>query len=428
MEITLEPISYREDWQSPKIMHLKDQLKKGQNDAIQTFWKQVQKEGTPLLEPADEDTHLLVTFLWKAVKPHKNVVVSAYGLGSFDPLKNKMTHIEGTDIWYRTYRYPKNLRTVYSISPDDPLISIADYRLELSDFSPFTANWTNDIFNPIKYFMPASLCLGSQDHEMSLLELPDAPKYPWAKSAAPQGKVFEDHVPSKILDLGRDVYVYLPAGYNQERKDPYPLLVAFDGLSFRDHYKAPAILDYLIANGKIEPLVAVMILNPDPNPLTRGRDLPCYDPFCDFVGQELITWARQKFRVTSDPHKTVVTGASMGGLASVYQALCYPHVFGNVLSQSGVFWWPVHGEADWLIHQYVDSPKLDLQFFLDAGILETVPTFCNGCSILNTNKYMRDVLKAKGYPVSYVEFAGGHDYICWQETFALGIEHLLANA
>lgn len=116
-----------------------------------------------------------------------------------------------------------------------------------------------------------------------------------------------------------------------------------------------------------------------------------------------------------------------GALASAYQALQYPHIFGKVLAQSGVYGWPLRGEKEWLIQQYIESPTHDIRFFLDTGILETVLHFDYCSGIMQMTRHFRDVLKAKGYPVSYVEFAGGHDYICWQETFALGLEHLLAN-
>lgn len=426
MEITLDPISFRNDWESPKIAKLKSQLKNGRKEAIEGFWKEVQEKGTPLIEPIEGEKESWATFIWRAVKPHKNVVVAEYGLASFDPHKNMMVPIEGTDIWYKTYRFPNNLKLVYTLSPDDPLISIADYKLEDEVFTHFTQNWTNDPLNPKKYLMPANLCLGNRDHEMSLLEMPGAQVSPWSKESNLQGKIFEEHVPSRYLEKGRDVYVYLPPGHDPHHKVQYPLLVAFDGFAFKEHYHAPAMLDYLISQKKIEPLVCVMIQNPDPNPVTRARDLACHEPFFRFLAMELVPWASNRFNATREPDRTIVTGASMGGLAAAYAALSYPNIFGNVLAQSGVYWWPIQGNADWLIHRYIESPKLDLRFFLDVGIMETVPTFGNGPSILNSSKTLRDVLRTKGYSVSYVEYAGGHDYISWQETLAVGLQELIS--
>ena len=56
MEITLKPISFRDAWQSPKIESLKKKLKEGRKDIVDSFWKEIEKEGTPLFEPSDADT------------------------------------------------------------------------------------------------------------------------------------------------------------------------------------------------------------------------------------------------------------------------------------------------------------------------------------------------------------------------------------
>ncbi len=61
---------------------------------------------------------------------------------------------------------------------------------------------------------------------------------------------------------------------------------------------------------------------------------------------------------------------------------------------------------------------MPLRFYLDVGLFE------NGFqdpSMLVANRHMRDVLRAKGYPVRYAEYVGGHDYPCWEVTLADGL-------
>jgi enterochelin esterase family protein len=121
-----------------------------------------------------------------------------------------------------------------------------------------------------------------------------------------------------------------------------------------------------------------------------------------------------------------VSGVSYGGLCAVYTAMRHPETFHNVLSQSGSFWYFPHGESvdgsyeadrGVLMRQLAGAPRLPLRFFLDAGRLEALGPW----DLLSHNRHMRDVLVARGYPVTYVEFDGGHDYVQWRGLFADGL-------
>src|SRR5439155_4003395 len=97
--------------------------------------------------------------------------------------------------------------------------------------------------------------------------------------------------------------------------------------------QTPTILDNLIAEGKIPPLIALLVNSQR----TRSRDLVCSASFADFLAKELVPWARKNYHVSADPARAIVAGSSYGGLCATYAAGRHPRVFGNVLSQSGSF-------------------------------------------------------------------------------------------
>ena len=41
--------------------------------------------------------------------------------------------------------------------------------------------------------------------------------------------------------------------------------------------------------------------------------------------------------------------------------------------------------------------------------------------MLQHNRHLRDVLQLKGYDLTYHEYNGGHDYLCWRGGLADGL-------
>jgi enterochelin esterase family protein len=224
----------------------------------------------------------------------------------------------------------------------------------------------------------------------------------------------------------------MPSGYSKAGS-AYSLLVLFDRGAYLSAIPTPVILDNLIAASKIPPVVAVLIGNPTQD--SRERELPPNPDFAEFLAKELVPWIHARYNVTREPAKTVVAGSSYGGIAAAYAAFRHPEVFGNVLSQSGSFWWApgLSPETDsdptvetgYLAKEFLKSPKLPLQFYMDAGLFEVD---LNGrFGILLHSRHMRDVLLAKGYEVHYQQFVGGHDYMNWRGTLADGLIALMGR-
>ena len=420
----LKPAQQSDVFSSPSIEALRKQVAAG-NGNTDRFWADVARTHSPFVEPHGSDgRYQLVTFLWQGTTSTNNVVVLGPNWGSPHPSSNSMNRIEGTDVWYLTKRLPTGARFEYRLSPNDPLTS--DTRASVIRRATAQA----DPLNPNDWDCPA----GSPKHECySSVELPGAVPHPWMakQPGRPTGKIERHEVHSEIQKLDRPIALYLPPGYKQDGP-PNDLLILFDGPAYLSTENAtPTTMDNLIGAAKIPPAVAVFVSNVGDRRLT---DLVPNPEFADFMAKELIPWVRSRYNVTKDPGRTAVGGLSAGGLAAAYIGFRHSSVFGNVLSQSGAFWWaPEHyqnadstTETNWIVRQYLASPKLPVKFYLEAGTFE-MDQASEGGDILESTRHLRDVLVAKGYSVQYQQFVGGHDGLSWRGTFADGLMSLLGS-
>ncbi len=214
----------------------------------------------------------------------------------------------------------------------------------------------------------------------------------------PAGKVEELAIASKVYAQDRRVWIYTSPDYSASSHGAYDLLVCFDGGEYLDEIPLPRILDDLLARGKAGPFVGVLIDNG--TSARRLADLANHDRFVGFLAEEVLPWARQRWRVTRDPHRTIVAGPSAGGLAAAYVAFRRPDLFGNVLSQSGAFWRGNEGSNgepyEWLTSQVAAAAKRDVRFLLEVGSRESKGALGGAApSILHANRRLRDALRAK---------------------------------
>lgn len=244
------------------------------------------------------------------------------------------------------------------------------------------------------------------------------------------GTVSEHVLHSKVLERDRRLTVYLPDGY----PDVCPatgcsVLVMFDAAVYTSDIDLPASLDRLIASKRIPAVVALLVENE--SGATRIGDLGNRAVFARFMGEEVIPWLRAGWRVTRDPSHVVISGSSAGGLGAAFVAFKRPDLFGNVLSQSGAFWRGAEASNDepyeWLTAQYQAAPRARIRFFMDVGARETSGALGGAApSIVEANRHLRDVLKAKGYAVDYFEVPNGvHSPEAWKERLPVGLAALL---
>lgn len=120
----------------------------------------------------------------------------------------------------------------------------------------------------------------------------------------------------------RRLWVYTPPESATHEAVDAGLLVVFDGEEYLTEIPLPSMLDSLLAANRIAPMVAVLV--DDSSGRARLDDLANHERFATFVGDELMPWVRSKWKVTQDPHRTLITGSSAGGLAAAFLALRRP--------------------------------------------------------------------------------------------------------
>jgi enterochelin esterase family protein len=398
----------------------------------------------PLVEPIEGDElNLLVTFVW--IGADGPVGLHTGARKSEIPMTNAMERIEGTDVWCLSVPVRRDVRTTYQFMVDDPLLRGNDNPLANLDnlmqvledarFQGFA-----DPHNPNRLMPMSAVYVEGEtlppEHWESVLTLPGTEPLPWYAPAERSGGLTEHAFHSDVFGNDRKLVVYTPPGYDPGA-EPYPLVLMSDGEFWHRIASVHVAVDNLIAAEEIPACIVVFMYNATST--SRYVELPCNDDLPRMLADELLPLVRGAYNVTVDRARSVIGGASYGGLVSSWTAFQRPDLFGNVMSSSGSYWWGWaggntaqyrfgrDGEPEWLTRQFVAAERKPIRFWIDIGLLEFGPNAMSpGVEHVGSNRHFRTVLQAKGYDVTYYESPGAHDLAIWQDTLVRGLKALLA--
>jgi enterochelin esterase family protein len=164
-----------------------------------------------------------------------------------------------------------------------------------------------------------------------------------------QGTVITLQHKSEILennplgdDFIRDLIVYLPPGYDEDKS--YPSVYVLTGFTGRgrmllnDSAFTPNFaqrMDNLIDQGKIKPMIAVL---PDCFTHYGGSQYinsSATGNYEDYLTQEIVPFVDETFRTINDKNSRAVMGKSSGGYGALIMALRHARLFGLACSTSG---------------------------------------------------------------------------------------------
>jgi enterochelin esterase-like enzyme len=226
-------------------------------------------------------------------------------------------------------------------------------------------------------------------------------------------RMFEMNLESKFLKAGRGISVYLPLGYDPEKRDPNnPIRVVYmaDGQSTREMAQ---VLEPLIRDKVVPPVMIVgMHAARDDNGAAeidgrgaeylQNQNSPRYFQHEKFVLEEVIPWAEKTYGASSRREDRVVFGYSNGGGFAATISSDHPDVFG--------FAFPFSPNV---VPNFKSDSKLMPAYFMAAGLLESY--------FLSTARIIAGLVKDRNGRFELRERMSGHDFVMWREEFANAI-------
>lgn len=222
-DVDFEKISFNEFIDYLEKTDLKQRSKK----IHKFFEKIVERTSFPIIEDNE------VTFVYKSDSDNINKSKEVFLIGEIAFSQEngyKMDRIDGTNIFYKKMKLAKDTRVKYEYKDDNI--------------------WKLDKWNSLI------------ETETSLLIMPEY-NHPEAEydDSIPHGKIEVKYLEEDSIfnryNKKRKIQIYLPPNYSKENS--YKTIYFNDGSNYIERSKIPNVLDYMIHNKEIEPVVAVFI-------------------------------------------------------------------------------------------------------------------------------------------------------------------------
>lgn len=240
------------------------------------------------------------------------------------------------------------------------------------------------------------------------------------KDEVPHGAMTIRYYYSSVLKQTRRLHIWTPAGF-EKSKEKLPVLYLIHGGGDTDNAWptigcAGNILDNLLNEGKIKPMIVVM-----PNGTIETEELLGRVPlFTDDLMRGIIPFIESNYHVYPDATHRAIMGLSMGGLQTLEAAMHHFSAFGYIGVLSSGWWisdsWAKkRGTTDDKVKRLAHLTEIGSDFnstvkwlYFTQGGPEDL-AYDNGMETLK-------LFDAAGIKYEYREAPGGHTWMVWRKN------------
>lgn len=290
---------------------------------------------------------------------------------------NKGKQVAGTDLWVLRAHFPNNARLDYKINVDGEwILDPANTHVQWSGFG-----------------LNSELRMPKWKPEVLKMPIKDAAKGSLSKN---------NIIYSPQFGYTIQYQVYTPSNYSEI--SDLPVLYVTDGHEYSDAQLGamPTILDNLLHQNKIQPLVVVFIdaRNPDDLAINRRSDQFAVNrKYLAFFTETLIPEVDGAYKISKKAVQRGILGTSLGGLNATYFGFARPNVFGKIGIQAPAFWY------DEGIYDIVrNAPENPNDIFMSVGAIG---------DNLNDAQRMKTLFEQRKVPFSYLLVNEGHSWGAW---------------
>ncbi len=341
---------------------------------VDSFINYAQGIGIPYIE------NYTANFLYRGNTPSAAVAGDHNGWNG-----SAMTKLTGTNLWYQSLEFENDARI--------------DYKLVIN------GNWILDPLNPNTIpggFGPNSeLAMPGYVQPVEINFNPSLPK----------GKLTSHTIYSAVTTKNYSVSVYTPFNYDTSKTTTYSTVYFQDGGDYLNLGSSKNVIDNLIAENRIEEVIAVFV-----RPTNRNDEYAFANRFkySQFFAEELVPIIDSIYSTKKDPMQRLVMGDSFGGNIIALISYQYPDVFGLCGLHSAAFW-PNNYEV---YNMIISGDKKNIKYYSVWGKYE---------SLYSNMRNFLSQMTSLGYEIDGNEFNEGHSWGLWRATTDLILEYFFPS-